>query len=72
MDVVYVLHHIREDDKYAEDAKLIGVYRSEESARAAISRLAGVPGFREYPAGFSFERYKLDMDHWCEGFVRSN
>ena len=35
MDAVYLLHHVRKDDKYAEDAKLIGVYRTEADARAS-------------------------------------
>jgi len=69
MDAVYALHHVRKDDEYGDDAKLIGVYRSEEAGRAAISRLSNMPGFRDYSEGFSLERYELDKDHWSEGFV---
>jgi hypothetical protein len=67
-DAVYLLHHIRSDDEYGDDAKLIGVYRSERAAIAAIKRLAGKPGFREHPTGFEYERYELDQDHWTDGF----
>jgi hypothetical protein len=41
METVYVLHHVRKDDKYGDDAKLIGVYRSKASAKEAIKRLSG-------------------------------
>ncbi|WP_199560110.1 DUF7336 domain-containing protein [Sphingomonas psychrotolerans] len=70
MEHVYLLHHVREDDEYREDAKLIGVYRSHASAKHAIDRLSSQPGFRDYPAGFEIGKYALDQDHWEEGFVR--
>jgi hypothetical protein len=69
MDAAYLLYHIRKDDEYTDDAKLIGVYRSEAAARAAIVRVETQPGFRDYPEGFVVERYPLDVDHWTEGFV---
>jgi hypothetical protein len=69
MESVFVLHHVRADDEYGDDAKLIGVYRSEESARAAISRLSDQPGFRDHVAGFEIGPYPLDKDHWEEGFI---
>jgi len=72
MDAVYVLHHVRKDDEYGDDAKMIGVYSFEGSAIAAIaaiSRLADQPGFRDYPEGFSISPYVLDRDHWAEGFI---
>jgi homoserine kinase type II len=54
-----------------EDTELlIGVYRTEEAAKAAISRIKDQPGFRDYPQGFTAHKYKLDEDHWIEGFVR--
>jgi hypothetical protein len=68
METVYVLHHVRKDDKYGDDAKLIGVYRSKASAKEAIKRLSGQPGFRDPPKGFNIEPYQLDQDHWAEGF----
>ena len=40
LTVVHVLWHVRADDEYAEDAQMIGVYRSRASAEAAIARLA--------------------------------
>jgi len=69
LDRAYVLHHILRDDEFGDDAKLIGVYRSQEAVDAAIARLADQPGFRDYPECFSAEAYELDKDHWTEGFV---
>ncbi|MCC7046793.1 MAG: hypothetical protein IT562_08790 [Alphaproteobacteria bacterium] len=66
---VYVLHHVRKDDAYGDDAKLIGVYRTQDAADAAMARLLGQPGFRDFPEGFRVQRFALDKDHWTEGFV---
>jgi hypothetical protein len=68
MSVAFPLWHVRRDDEYADDAKLIGIYSSDEEARAAIARLADQRGFRDYPAGFQFEPYEINKDHWTEGF----
>ncbi|MGV3455887.1 DUF7336 domain-containing protein [Sphingomonas sp.] len=70
MDHVFLLHHVREDDEYGEDAKLIGVYRSASAAEQAIGRLSSQPGFSDYPQGFQIGKMPLDKDHWEEGFVR--
>ena len=69
MEAVFILWHVRRDDEYADDAKLIGVYRSEGAAKEAIERLADQPGFRDHPDGFEVSRYPLDKDHWTEGFL---
>ena len=54
-----------------EDTELlIGVYRTEQTARAAISRLKDQPGFRDYLEGFHVYENVLDKDGWTEGFVR--
>jgi len=65
---VYLLWHTRKDDEYGDDAKLVGVYSSDESATAAIERKKGFPGFRDHPAGFEISRYEVDRDAWSEGF----
>ena len=71
MNTVYVLHHVRSDDQFGDDAKLIGVYRSEALALDAIARLSSQPGFKDHPSGFDVDAYPLDVDHWAEGFVTS-
>jgi hypothetical protein len=63
---VWVLSHI---DVY-EDEKLIGVYRTEEDALAAIERTKGKPGFSEDGGRFVVDKYMLNQDHWTEGFGR--
>jgi len=68
MERVYILHHVRRDDEYGDDAKLIGVYRTEEKAKEAIERLSPQPGFRDHPEGFQIDPYELDEDNWTEGF----
>lgn len=69
METVFVLHHIRANDEFGDDAKLIGVYRSEGAVADAIVRLSSQPGFRDHPEGFQSDAYRLDEDHWGEGFV---
>ena len=69
MATVFVLHHVRSDSEFSDDAKLIGVYSSEENAKAARDRLKAQPGFKDYPNGWDIGRYPLDKDHWQEGFV---
>ena len=68
MTTVYSLWHVREDDGYGDDAKLIGIYSSEAAANAAIERVADKLGFRGHPTGFQIDRYEVDKDHWTEGF----
>ena len=66
---VHVLWHIRSDDKDGDNPKLIGVYRTDSDARAAIARLVDKPGFCDHPNGFEVAEYPLNKDHWEEGFI---
>jgi len=68
-DSVYLLWHVHRDNKDADDAKLIGVYRTHADAEAAIRRVGKQPGFCDHPAGMQIEPYELNKDHWIEGFV---
>ena len=65
----YILWHVRESGVHGGDAKLIGAYREEAGAQAAIARLLSLPGFRDHPAGFQIARCELDKDHWEDGFI---
>ena len=80
MESVFVVQHLHLLASGEEDVKFIGVYRSLESARAAVMRLRDQPGFKEHPRivepdvdddeqGFHIDRYPLDKDHWSEGYV---
>lgn len=72
MNRVFLLSHVRSDDEYAEDSKLIGVYSSEEEAQRAIARVVDRAGFKDQPAGFQLDPYTLGEDHWTEGFISWN
>ena len=71
MNSVYILWHVHNVDS-RDDEKLIGIYRSEEDAKAAIERLKVKPGFKETQDGFSIHKYSLNQDSWEEGFVRAD
>jgi hypothetical protein len=65
---VYVLQHVHSLDDGDEDVKFIGVYSSQENARAAIERLSEAPGFCDAPTGFHIDEYQVDEDQWVEGY----
>ncbi len=72
MEFVFLLWHVhRRSESADDDEKLIGAYRSEEDARAAILRLRDKPGFRESLAGFEISKYELNKDNWTEGYVNA-
>ena len=77
---VFVVQHLHRLPSGADDLKMIGVYRTEANARAAVERLAGKPGFCSHAhiidddhgdddRGFHINECELDKDHWTEGFV---
>lgn len=68
MKDVYLVWHVHPLES-GDDEKLVGVYASEEDARAAIQRLRTKPGFVSFPEGFMVEAYELGKDHWTEGYV---
>ena len=67
MDSVFLLWHVHQIEGTDEE-KFIGVYQTEEDARAAIARLKDKLGFRQTPEKFFYERYQLNQDHWTEGY----
>lgn len=69
MASVFVLQHVHSRDNGDEDVKFIGVYSSREKADAAVGRLTRLPGFSDAPDGFHVDEYRLDQDHWVEGYV---
>lgn len=70
--IVYKLYHIRTRPDGEDDEKLIGIYTTEEKAKAAIERVKGAPGFRDYPDGFEIFEHRLDEDGWVEGFISAD
>lgn len=80
MTSVFVVQHLHTLSQDVDDVKMIGVYRTKESACAAVERLRHQPGFRDLPKivdfekdddeqGFQIVEYTLDKDHWPEGYV---
>jgi homoserine kinase type II len=69
-DTVWLLWFEQERDEGEDTELLIGVYRTEQAANDAISRVKDQPGFKDYPEGFHAYEYKLDKDSWTEGFAR--
>ncbi len=80
MDTVYLLQHMHVLPSDEEDVKILGIYRTRELALAAVERLRSQPGFRDFPNivdpevteeedGFYIDAYRLDKDHWSEGFI---
>lgn len=65
---VYLVQHSYATDQ-CDDTKVIGVYRTHASATEAVARLRSAPGFREHADDFSVDEYRLDVDHWVDGFV---
>jgi len=68
MASVFVLQHVHAREDGDEDVKFIGVYSSREKADEAVARLVRLPGFSEAPEGFHLDEYRVDQDHWVEGY----
>ena len=71
---VYLLQHSHfiddEDDTY--DTKIIGIYSSEEIAMNVIKKYKKIIGFNKYPEDFYIDKYKMDENHWTDGFINFN
>jgi hypothetical protein len=69
-NVVYLLWFEKEMPEGEEDIELlIGVYSSEETAKAAIERVKDKKGFVDFQQGFNIYPHQLDRDSWLEGFI---
>lgn len=66
---VYLLQHESEN---SDEPKLLGVFDSRESAESAIVSYRELPGFREFPEGFSVDKYEVNKKCWTEGFLTRN
>ena len=66
---VFIVHHVHTYDDGEEDVKLIGVYSTRENAEQAKEKAEKLPGFCDVPEGFSIDRFRLDEDHWTEGYI---
>lgn len=64
---IFLLHHVREDES-SEDVKLIGAFSSKKKAEEIKNEMVVLPGFKDYPKGFSIDEYIIDKKYWEEGF----
>jgi homoserine kinase type II len=73
MNVLYVLWHsyLPDRDIDRDEEKFIGIYSTEEKAKAAIEQLRTQPGFGDYPDGFEIHPQQVDVTSWDEGFIRA-
>ena len=72
MTVLFMLWHSYQPDPDIDhdEEKFIGIYSTEEKAKAAMERVRTQPGFRDYPDGFEIHPQRVDATGWDEGFVR--
>jgi hypothetical protein len=63
--------HEYEDENGDEQTKFIGIYTTKETVEAAVDSLRKMPGFADYPRGFSIEFHVFDRTGWIEGFVHT-
>lgn len=57
------------DEQSGDDAKMLGVYATQEAAQARIDRARTQPGFEDEPGCFLIDTATLDHDLWTEGYV---
>jgi len=68
---LYLLWFVQECEASDDIELLIGVYDSEDAAKAAIERLKMKAGFVDFPEGFEIHQREVGQDSWMEGFVRA-
>ena len=69
MKQAFFVSHVRALLHGEEDVKIMGIYGSDAPARLAVRRSKRRAGFRDAPAGFSFDRYEVGQDQWSDGFA---
>lgn len=61
--------HLVEGESDVYDSKIIGIYSSEQLALNVVQRYKSICGFEKYPDDFYIDKYKINEDHWTEGFI---
>lgn len=69
MDSVFLATHEYENAAGCECLKIIGVFATEEEARAAVNHVRDKEGFRDHPDGFAVGPVKLGSINWTAGFI---
>jgi hypothetical protein len=69
---VFLVYLLREDPDGHEDLKFLEVYSTRARAQGSVNRHTTLPGFSDYPDGFSISKCELNKDYWTEGFIDLN
>ncbi|HKF51284.1 MAG TPA: hypothetical protein VKB26_03140 [Candidatus Acidoferrales bacterium] len=68
-DVVYGLWFVQERENVEDIECLIGIYKTEADAKAAIEQVKDKKGFIDFPQGFEIHEYLLGRTGWLDGFI---
>lgn len=68
MDAVFILQHSYKLNE-CEETKTIGIYSSREIAEKVVLKYKSLSGFKDHPDCFYIDEYKIDKNHWEEGFI---
>ena len=66
---IFILWHVVELPDDASEVKMLGAYSSAQKAADAKANALALPGFRDYPDGFTIDEYRIDEVKWAEGFI---
>lgn len=70
MKSVFILFHKHHLPDGEDDEKLLGVYSSRAISEKKIEEVyRKLHGFCEPDGEFIIDEYKIDQDHWTEGFT---
>ncbi len=65
---VFLLWHDHTFEDGSRDELLIGVFRTEQQAKAVWETLRNKRGFADQPETFSIAMYELDKVYWPDGY----
>jgi hypothetical protein len=69
-DTVFLLGHDFSTNAQPDNGRYIGAYSSRSRAEVAKHRIAQLPGYKDFPDGFTIDEYRLGEDHWTSGFAK--
>jgi hypothetical protein len=68
-ETIFLLGHDFHTVKQPDNGRYIGAYSTLAAATEAEERAKLLPGFKDFPHGFTIDEYQLDQDHWTGGFT---
>ena len=64
---IYTLEHIYTDESHTA-CKLLGFFDDVEKLEQVKNCASELSGFKNYPKGFTIEKYEINKIHWERGF----